>query len=182
MKHFIIYDTEYTSWEGCHENGWDPAKNQYKEIIQIGAIKVDFETLEVVDAFDRFAKPKLNPELSDYIKNLTGINQEEVTDAAATEEVLKEFFDWTEGCVCYSYGHDYDVIEENLVINNMSLPFHSRRMLDIRAFFSLHGVPTWEYNSGKLHQYLDIDMENYEHNSFFDVKSVYESLKKLLKK
>ena len=30
---FIIFDTEYTSWKGCLENGW--SGNHKKEIVQV---------------------------------------------------------------------------------------------------------------------------------------------------
>ena len=33
---FVIFDTEYTTWKGCNENGWH--RNQKKEIVQIAAM------------------------------------------------------------------------------------------------------------------------------------------------
>ncbi|MFB6100790.1 MAG: exonuclease domain-containing protein [Candidatus Nanohalobium sp.] len=67
----VLWDTEFTSWPGCNEHGWDNEKGEYMEIIQIGAVKVETESMEEIDRFNRFVKPQINPELSDYIKNLT---------------------------------------------------------------------------------------------------------------
>ena len=35
----IIYDTEYTSWQGSQERDWSGAR-EYQELVQIGAIHV----------------------------------------------------------------------------------------------------------------------------------------------
>ena len=36
---FIIFDTEYTAWEGSQERNWS-GDNEYMELVQIGALKV----------------------------------------------------------------------------------------------------------------------------------------------
>ncbi len=75
---FIIFDTEYTSWEGCNLNGWRDW--QKKEIVQIAALKVDGKTLEVIEKFNIYVKPKINPILSDYFVQLTGITNEKLAE------------------------------------------------------------------------------------------------------
>ena len=36
---FIIFDTEYTAWEGSQERNWSD-DDEYMELVQIGALKV----------------------------------------------------------------------------------------------------------------------------------------------
>jgi len=60
---FIIYDTEYTSWEGAHARGWD-GPGEEKELVQIGAIRV--QNFKEVDALLLYVQPRINPDLSDY--------------------------------------------------------------------------------------------------------------------
>lgn len=36
---FIIFDTEYTSWEGSQERNWN-GENEFRELVQISAIRV----------------------------------------------------------------------------------------------------------------------------------------------
>ena len=72
---FVIFDTEYTTWPGCQENGW--IGKQKKEIVQIAAIKVT-DQLKVIDEFNALCKPVINPVLSDYFTKLTHITNEQV--------------------------------------------------------------------------------------------------------
>ncbi len=72
---FVIFDTEYTSWEGCLQNGWRGL--QKREVVQIAALKVD-DDFNVVAEFNQLCQPKINLILSDYFVNLTGISNDDV--------------------------------------------------------------------------------------------------------
>ena len=47
------------------------------ETIEIGLVVIDLETLEIVDEFQRFVRPQINPLLTDFCKELTSIQQAE---------------------------------------------------------------------------------------------------------
>lgn len=99
---YIIVDLEATCWQG--------EKGKRNEIIEIGAVKLN-DKLEIVEDFCEFIKPTLNPELSDFCKELTTITQEQVDTADPFPEVLDDFLDFIGGyyclyCLC-SWGH-YD--------------------------------------------------------------------------
>lgn len=81
----IILDLEATCWEDD--------KEKRMEIIEIGAVKLD-EKNHKVDEFQSFVKPKLNPILSDYCKNLTHIKQEDVDSADSFPIVNDKFNEW----------------------------------------------------------------------------------------
>ena len=70
MKTLVIFDLEATCWE-------DRASN-ISEIIEVGAVRIERNTGSLIDTFDIFVKPRINPILSDYCKNLTSIRQEDV--------------------------------------------------------------------------------------------------------
>ena len=53
------------------------------ETIEIGLVVIDLETLEIVDEFQRFVRPQINPTLTDFCKKLTSIQQADV-DGAGT--------------------------------------------------------------------------------------------------
>lgn len=36
MKHFVIFDTEYTTWEGAADRDWT-GPGEHREVVQIGA-------------------------------------------------------------------------------------------------------------------------------------------------
>lgn len=72
---FVIFDTEYTSCKGCQEHGW--RGRQQREIVQISAIRVSND-LRVLDTFNVLCRPSINPILSDYFVNLTGITNKQI--------------------------------------------------------------------------------------------------------
>lgn len=60
------------------------------EMIEIGLVVIDLETLEVVDEFQRFVRPQINPTLTDFCKKLTSIQQADVDGAFTYQEVGEE--------------------------------------------------------------------------------------------
>ena len=71
------------------------------EIIEIGAVMVDRETLSIVDEFQTFIKPIRHPILTDFCKQLTSITQSQVDtaptfpaaiDVSTTREISASFY------------------------------------------------------------------------------------------
>jgi inhibitor of KinA sporulation pathway (predicted exonuclease) len=60
------------------------------ETIEIGLVVIDLETFEVVDEFQRFVRPQVNPMLTDFCKKLTSIRQADVDVAGTYVEVGQE--------------------------------------------------------------------------------------------
>jgi inhibitor of KinA sporulation pathway (predicted exonuclease) len=60
------------------------------ETIEIGLVVIDLETLEIVDEFQRFVRPQINPTLTDFCKQLTSIQQADVDSAGTYMEVGRE--------------------------------------------------------------------------------------------
>ena len=113
---FVIYDTEYTTWEGAMARKW-LGDNEYKEVIQIGALKVSFPEFEVKDCLKVYIKPQKNPLLSDYCKKLTGISQEQIDNGVPFKQGLAEFLSFADGCLAGSYGNDGCILSENALLN-----------------------------------------------------------------
>ena len=65
---YIVFDLEFTSWEGSMQRNWS-GENEYKEIVQIAAIKVTDG--KISDKLNILVKPNINPNLSDYFQKLT---------------------------------------------------------------------------------------------------------------
>ena len=60
------------------------------ETIEIGLVVIDLETLEIVDEFQRFVRPQINPTLTDFCMKLTSIQQSDVDGAGTYAEVGQE--------------------------------------------------------------------------------------------
>jgi len=99
---FILFDTEFTSWEGSMQRMWSKEWEE-RELVQISAIYVeDLNTLNQTKFFSVYTKPQINPKLSDYFINLTGIDQITIDNYGLTiEEGIKQFCDFSKDKFCF---------------------------------------------------------------------------------
>ncbi|MGA8134220.1 MAG: 3'-5' exonuclease [Pseudomonas gingeri] len=65
------------------------------ETIEIGLVVLDLNSLEVVDEFQSFVRPTINPTLTAFCTTLTSIEQHEVDDASTYREVSEELAAFT---------------------------------------------------------------------------------------
>ena len=190
---FIIFDTEFTAWEGSQEREWK-GLNEYKELVQISAIRVKKKKnkIAITKKLNLYILPRINPMLSDYFINLTGITQETLFKKAKPFKMaMKLFYMFCknkngEKYNLYSMGNDYNVIKENLKLNSINRKSRFFRwekyFYDIQPFFSKL-VNTKEYSSGTLYKAFnivprtDVDV----HNASWDCLSLFLSLKKVIK-
>lgn len=84
---YLVIDLEATCWKGAA-----PAQN---ETIEIGAVVFD-ATQGIIDEFQSFVRPKLQPQLSDFCKTLTGIKQQQVDSAPRFPDAFNEFTEWAD--------------------------------------------------------------------------------------
>ena len=125
-KEAVIYDIECTTWSGTRERCWSE-RNEYREIIRIGAISVDLDSLQEIEALDIFVKPSVNPILSDYCVKLTDITDDQIqAEGMELHEAIHTFGDFVEKRNVFSYGSDIVTILENLGLNN--IPFNARTL------------------------------------------------------
>ena len=124
---FIIFDIEYTSWRGCQEHWWN-GKHK-REIVQISALRVSND-LRVLDTFNVLCKPVINPILSDYFEQLTGITNKQIQSKGISFKLAYKRFKKFVGksrCLSHGYGGEWtdkcdgDIILENLKLYNKSL-------------------------------------------------------------
>lgn len=82
---YVIVDLEATCWEGR-----EGSKN---ETIEIGAVLVN-EHKQILSEFEQFVKPLMNPNLSEFCKDLTSITQAQVDAAPYFYEAVESFKNW----------------------------------------------------------------------------------------
>jgi inhibitor of KinA sporulation pathway (predicted exonuclease) len=112
--HVVIFDLEFTAWEGSMESRWT-RPGELTEIVQIGAVKINAESLKEVDAFEMVVKPRVNPILSDYLVALTGIDNTRLA-ARGVDFVTayRAFLDFTAASHAWAHGRDDLIISDNL--------------------------------------------------------------------
>lgn len=174
---FILFDTEYTSWKGAQEGGWSEP-GQYRELVQIGAIRVDGDSLEEIDSLTVYVRPRVNPELSEYFVQLTQISQKQI-DAYGVDfvEGLNTFFMWSKEDLIYSYGGDEKILQENCVLTGTAFLFNPFRFLDIRTLFEANGIDTSKQTSGNIMHAFGKEPSRRAHDALSDVREVLDGLR-----
>ena len=188
---FVIFDTEYTTWEGCLQNGW--TGNRKKEIVQLSALKVS-ENFEVLAQFNKVCIPTANPQLSEYFVNLTGITNEFVQENGVSfQELYADFKNFVNGDICcsHSWGKEFSdksdgyVIYENMQINNLAKDesFKFCNLAEIfKTLYQKHNIDVKKQSSGEIVKVLGLEDKianlNLDvHNALFDVYSILEGLR-----
>ena len=91
---FVVFDIETTGFS-----------KEYDRIIEIGASKV--YQGGVIDSFSAFINPER--ELSDKIKSLTNISDDDVKNAETLDVVLPKFLDFCKDCILVAHNAIFDV-------------------------------------------------------------------------
>ena len=93
-KEYVMIDTETTGFSV----EWD-------SMIEIGALKV--RNGEIVDTFETFVK--YDGELPEFITQLTGITNDMLIDAPASQEAVKAFIDFLGDDMIVGYNVSFDI-------------------------------------------------------------------------
>lgn len=126
--HHIICDLEATCWAGERR----PDK---MEIIEIGAVKLASAAGPVLDDFCAFVRPLLEPSLSDFCRELTGITQADVDGAESFPVVLQRFLAWMgePPLVFCSWGrYDLNQLRQDCARHNIDFPPHFARHVNVK--------------------------------------------------
>lgn len=173
---FILFDTEYTAWEGAQARGWS-GPSEHKEIVQIGAIVVDGQTLKEEDSFEVLIRPAINPMLSQYFIDLTGITQADVdkrgVDVAAA---LTQFASWSRDRTLYCFGTDGQVVMGQCELASIPCSFTPDRFADIRPVFQKRGIPAEQYMSSTIVTAFGIEPARRGHSGLADSRSILDGL------
>lgn len=134
----ILFDLEMTSWPGSAGRFWT-GPGEEPEIVQIGAIRLDADDgFQECGCFECIVTPEVNPVLSEYFTNLTGITQDQVAaegipfaDALAA---FREFVD-SEADDLLCNGEDVRVLVRNCELAGIPFPFTGNRLVNLKRFF-----------------------------------------------
>lgn len=177
----VLFDLEFTAWEGSLERGWSEPW-EHREIIQIGAVRVrDDAALTELGRLLCYVSPVRNPELSAYIVDLTGIDQATIDhEGFDFPEALEVFLDFCDGArAVLSYSGDPDVLAENCRLHGIAAP-------DWRGYGELDGSlarragPEFgQSTSYQLPTLVGLEMTGRAHDAMDDSLAIAETLRVL---
>ena len=183
---YIVFDTEFTSWEGSMENNWS-REGEHRELVQIGALKISDG--EIIDKLDILVKPQINPILSDYFQKLTLITNKDISEKGIhIYDALEKFYQFSKNFEIYSYGNDYSIILENLILNKAPIrsKFFSEnwknKFYDFKTLLYDYEIDPSKYTSGTIYKAFNIKMDSKHkvHNALRDAYSLYLSFEYIL--
>jgi Exonuclease len=179
---YCIFDTEYTTWEGAQATRWN-GRGQHREVFQIAAVRVeDGKAWKDLKTLSLLVRPQLNPVLSAYATELTGISQEMLErDGIETPEALARFADFTGDLCLFSNSMDLHILAETCGLQKVVMPLEPHRYLSLHyplyAALDKHfSFPHAEYPSGRLHELAGLTPPSHlggVHNALHDVWSIY---------
>ena len=118
---YIIVDFEAT----CSDK--DEVARSEMEIIEIGAVALDGDGLDILDEFQIFIKPVRNPVLIEFCKNLTSISQEIVDSGEQFPAAIENFSKWIqsfpEPIFCSWGNYDKNQLMRDCEFHGEKFPF-----------------------------------------------------------
>jgi len=174
MTCFVVYDLEYTSWEGSRERRWS-GPGEHREIVQIGAVMVD-EGFREVAVLDILVRPKRNPMLSDYFTRLTGITQAQLDgEAVDVDTALDRFLDFGGFDIpLVSNGLDAAVLAENCRLVGRRDDY-SGRAVDVHPYLQ-SAIGYDDFFSCDLPEIFDLPLAGTAHTALADARCVAAAL------
>ena len=168
-EYYLIVDLEAT----CCDKQSIPRKEM--ETIEIGAVLVNSESLEVVDEFCTFIKPIRHPKLTKFCTEPTTIKQSDVDNAPEYSAAIASFKEWLyqyDNFLFCSWG-DYDKsqLEQDSRYHNLSFPIGSPH-LNIKIRFSEKQGFSKKYGMSQALSICKIQLNGVHHRGIDDARNM----------
>ena len=181
FKEVVLFDTEFTAWPGSMERNWE-GPGEFREIVQIGAVRVDAETLVETASFQILVRPVINPVLSDYFVKLTHITNERVAaEAVDFPAATARFAAFVEGRRFYCYGRDDLIIARNAERLKMPQLWTRTDATNLKEWLIEVGVVLAGVSSGTLAKHVGSVSQGVVHDALADARSLAEAVRYLVK-
>ena len=139
-QYVVVFDLEFTAWAGSLASRWT-RPGEHTEVVQIGAVKLDAETLKLTDEFECLVRPRVNPVLSQYLTDLTGITNAMLdAESRGFHHGVWGFLDFVGPAPIWAFGRDDLVFADNLKLygwDGLPVP---RCCSNVIHSFAEHGI------------------------------------------
>ncbi|KAI9141622.1 ribonuclease H-like domain-containing protein, partial [Paraphysoderma sedebokerense] len=158
------------------------------EIIEFPVILIESQSGSVISKFHRYVRPRVNPMLTEFCTNLTGIKQEMVDTAKPFLEVLEEFETWlvemglaeiSTNRFCFVTDGPWDIrdfIRKQLAITQTPRPFYFESFTDLRKYWKR----TLRLNLDSMLSYYNLSFEGRLHCGLDDTINLGRIITKLI--
>lgn len=155
VSHTVCIDIECT----CDS----PVQLEPMEVIEVACLRLNLTTprdellrLDEFPIFHKFVKPTINPNLTDFCQDLTGIMQSTVDKAPTIDVVIQELVQWLKderlidsngqkierfafaSCGNFDLITLKSIIEDSQANNNLELPIYFKEWINVKRTFVNH--------------------------------------------
>ena len=167
----VVFDLEFTAWDGSQDGGW-MRPGEYRELIQIGAVRVDNGFTPVAE-FDCLICPRLNPMLSDYIERLTGITNDEIRARGVDfVDAYRAFVTFAGDLPIMAFGRDDLVIADNVRLYGIGDLPPLPPFQNLRGWLEGQGLDTTHFRACNVGPAAGVPFSGHTHNGLADARSV----------
>ena len=179
----VVFDLEWTAWEGSLARNWS-GPGEYREVIQIGAVRLDAAGFDLLAVLDRLVLPVRNPVLSDYIMKLSGLTNERMqAEGVSLETALAEFEAFAGGRPLWCNGGDAAVLRDNCALQALPCPVTTGSIGNLRPMLArATGLPSSRLVSCELPVLLGIVPAPDRHTGIGDAIAIARALAVLRKR
>jgi len=166
---FLVIDLEATC---CDQRS---IRRDQTEIIEIGAVMVAEDTLDVVDEFESFVRPVRHPQLTAFCTDLTSITQQQVDGAPLLAEVLANCLEWANrylGFLFCSWGdYDRNQLKHECRINGIPYPFGDEH-LNLKQRFTDRQQLRKRYGMAAALNLAGLKLDGTHHRGIDDARNI----------
>lgn len=167
-----VFDLEFTAWECSMASHW-LRPGEFKEVVQIGAVRLDADSFQILDEFEILIRPRVNSVLSPYFENLTGITNAMLAQRGVDfTEGYDRFLNFAGMAPICAFGHDEWVLEENIRLYGLKQMKTLPEFHDLRAWFAEHQMDPRGVHSCDIGPSLGAPFIGRAHNALDDARSV----------
>lgn len=140
FDYLVVLDFEWTCDRG---RAVSPA-----EIIEFPSVLVSASfPAAIVDEFQVYCRPKINPRLSKFCTELTAITQDQVDAGLPLEDALREYEAWLRrsGCLDSTFAFvtwgDSDImstLSREMRAKNIAMPPYFSNWINLKLFYKRH--------------------------------------------
>jgi len=182
MPQAVIFDLEFTAWTGSMQRNW-MAPGEFKEVVQIGAVKVDTNTLAAIGEFECLVKPRLNPVISDYLTGLTGIAKAVVAAQGIDfGKAFERFVEFVDGGTIAAFGRDDLVFDENIRLYGLRDAPSMPRYVNVIPWLIENNIEPRGKHACDVAALCGANFEGREHDALEDARSVATGIAELVRR
>jgi len=157
--------------------------SQTHEIIEIGLLLIDQESLQVIDTLDVKIKPEHIENASQSALSLNGYNESDWKDAITLQEAMGLYGEKTKGAIfcAHNVTFDWSFIQEAFIktgVNN-SMDYHRLDLLTM-AWITLADTGVKAFNLNRLASQFGIPEEPKPHRGINGARTAYDVFRKLV--